>query len=337
MGKRNSPLMYVCTNSGFDRTSVCWKKREYSVNVLRGIFEDDTWFAWICGLDEGDDPFDEKNWIKPNPGLGVMVKLKELREAALKAKNDPSNLNTFLRFRMSVWTDSDESWILGSDWDKCGDAIDEEALYGRQCIGAIDLSSTGDSTAAGYIFPPVPGDPKWTLLVDYFLPKDCIQDRVRRDKVPYDVWSKQGLFTLTPGRVVDYSFMRTRINERAVQFDMREICFDVWNSSELVRQLEDDGFTMIKWAQSMQGMSAPTKRLKEIVLEKEARHGGNPVLRWNVNNAVIIEDSSGNKKLDKGRSREKIDGLVAIVMALGRAMLVSDGVRPFTEPRIGYL
>lgn len=335
MGKRDSPLMYACTNSGFDRLSVCWKKREYSVNVLTGVFVDDTWFAWICGLDEGDDWEDERNWIKANPGLGVMVKLKELREAAAKAKNDPSNLNSFLRFRMSVWTESDVIWMPMEFYDKCNEVVDIEALRGRQCIGAFDLSTTTDSTAAALIFPPSGNDLKWRALVQYFLPKDAIEARVKRDRVPYKQWADQGMFILTPGRVVDYSFVRAYILRMAEMFDLKEICYDVWNSSEIVKELEDDGFEMIKWGQGFRDMSAPTKRIVELVLTDELAHGGHPVLRWNARNAVAVPDAAGNLKLDKSKSREKIDGMIAVIMALGRGMQV--GETQYASGRAVYL
>jgi phage terminase large subunit-like protein len=335
MGKRDSPLMYACTNSGWDRLSVCWKKREYSVNVLTGIFDDDTWFAWICGLDEGDDWEDERNWIKANPGLGVMVKLKELREAAAKAKNDPSNLNSFLRFRMSVWTDSDTPWMPMDLWDKCDQIVDIESMRGRQAIGALDLSTTTDSSAFGLVFPPAGNDLRWKVWVSYFLPKDAIERRVKRDRVPYDVWSELGFFILTPGAVIDYDYIRKEVHRIAEIVDLKEICFDRWNSNELVKDLENDGFTMIKWGQGFNDMNAPIKRLMELVLSGELSHGANPVLRWNVRNVVAFTDAAGNIKFDKGKSREQIDGIQAVAMALGRAMLV--GETQYTSGRALYL
>jgi phage terminase large subunit-like protein len=332
MGKRDSPLMYACTNSGWDRLSVCWKKREYSVNVLTGIFSDDTWFAWICGLDEGDDWEDERNWIKANPGLGVMVKLKELREAAAKAKNDPSNLNSFLRFRLSVWTESDTPWMPMDDWDKCDQVVDLDAMKGRHGIAAIDLSTTTDSSSLGIVFPPTRDDPKWKLWIQYFLPKDAITKRVQRDRVPYDVWARDGLFILTPGRVIDYDYIRKEIHRVAQIAKLDAICFDRWNSNDLVKDLENDGFTMIDRGQGFVDMNPPTKRMIELVLTKEVAHGGHPVLRWNARNAIAFTDAAGNTKLDKGKSRDQIDGMIAVIMALGYAMIV--GQTQYTRPSV---
>ncbi|GGA80782.1 lambda phage terminase A [Edaphobacter acidisoli] len=337
MGKRDSPLLYACTNSGYDRHSICWRKREYSVKVLEGVFQDDTWFAWICGLDEGDDWEDERNWIKANPGLGVMVKLKELREAAAKAKNDPASLNSFLRFRMSVWTTSDVAWMPPHIWDPCAArVVDRMALRGRSCFGALDLSTTTDISSFVMVFPPVPDDDFWYVVPEFFLPEESIQDRVKRDRVPYDVWARQGLFNLTKnGRIIDYRAIREKIHEMAELYSIKEIMFDRWNASDLVRNLEEDGFTMVKWGQGFNDMHAPVKRLMELTLEGKWAHGGNPVLRWMALNVVIYMDPAGNMKMDKSRSKEKIDGMVASAMALGRAMQVPDA--QYTRPYVVYV
>lgn len=325
MGKRRQPLLLAITNSGFDRNSVCWQKREYSVNVLEGIFEDDVWFAWIQGIDDEDDWEDESCWIKANPNLGTIVQMDELREQARIAKNDPSALNSFLRFRLSRWTEGDiTAAIPMQHWDKCRGAVDLEDLKGRLCIGALDLSSTNDISALGLVFPPTATDDKWRLLPRFYLPEEAIQERVKRDRIPYDQWAREGLFTLTPGRVVDYGYIRRDVQQMAEQFELKEICFDRWNSTDLVRDLETDGFTMIKWGQGFNDMNAPTRRFIDLVLTEDIAHGGNPVLRWMARNLVVFMDPAGNLKPDKSKSRDKIDGIVALIMALGRAMLVAE-------------
>jgi phage terminase large subunit-like protein len=335
MGKRTSPLLYVSTNSGFDRHSVCWKQRDYSVKVLEQIIGDDTWFAWICGLDDDDDWEDESNWIKANPGLGVMVQLKELREQAFKAKNDPSSLNAFLRFRMSRWTDSHTAWMPMHLWDTCCEPIEPAALRGRPCFGGLDLSTTTDISAFVLLFPPTEDDPKWRILPRFYLPKDCIEDRVKRDRVPYDVWERQKLFTLTSGRVIDYRVIRADIEQLSREYDIREIIFDRWNSSDMVTNLEGDGFEMVEWGQGLASMNAPMKRTMELVLSGEIAHGGNEVLRWMASNMMAYMDPAGNIKPDRGKSTEKIDGIVALIMAVGRAMLV--GEIQYTRPYVIYV
>ena len=330
LGKRDEPLMMAITNSGFDRHSVCWQKRSYAIKVLDAevsgdhSFRNDTWFVWICGIDDEDDWEDESCWIKAAPDLGTLVKLSEMRQQAAVAKADPSALNAFLRFRLSRWTESHTAWMPMHLWDKCGFEVHEDDLLGRLAIGALDLASIGDIAAYLLCFPPTREDPLYRLLPRFFLPKDAIADRVKRDRVPYDRWEKEGLFTLTEGRVTDYEAIRLKVREDADKFDLKEICFDSWNSSETVAKLEQDGFTMIKWGQGLGSMNTPTKRLMELVLSQAVAHGANPVLRWMAGNVMVFTDPAGNIKPDKARSKEKIDGIVASIMALGRAVQIGE-------------
>lgn len=322
MGKRRNPLLFAITNSGYDRHSVCWKQREYSVKVLDGIFEDDTWFAWISGIDDDDDWEDETCWIKANPALGTIVSLDDMRQQAVKAKNDPSALNSFLRFRLSRWTESHTAWMPMHRWDACNIAVDAKALVGRPCLGAMDLSTTTDISAFVLLFPPFGDDSLWRVIPRFFLPEESLTERVKRDRVPYDVWQRQGLFNLTPGSIIDYGFIRAEVNRLSQQHKFRQIVFDRWNSNDIVKNLEDDGFELVKWGQGYQDMNAPTKRLMELVLTNQIAHGGDPVLRWMASNVMVYVDPAGFIKPDKSRSIEKIDGIVALIMALGRAMHV---------------
>jgi phage terminase large subunit-like protein len=335
MGKRRQPLLFAITNSGFDHNSVCYKQREYSEKVLQDVVEDDTWFAWICGADDtGDGTFDwadESNWIKANPLLGTAVHIEDLRQQALKAKEDPSSLNAFLRFRLCVWTTSHSAWMPMEKWDACNQPIDREQLKGRRCWGALDLSTTTDISDFVLLFEPGPGESFYQILPFFFLPRDNIELRCRRDRVPYDVWERQGLFQLTEGNVIDYRFIRARINELGEEFDIAEIGYDRWNSSDLVTNLLEDGHEMVKIGQGFADMAAPTKRLLELALCGELAHGGNPVLRWMASNTIVKMDPAGNIKPDKQKSREKIDGIVALIMAVSRMMAASGGAfEPFT-------
>lgn len=340
MGKRRQPLMFAITNSGFDRNSVCYKQREYSEKVLQGIIEDDTWYAWICGLDDnGQGDFnweDESNWIKANPCLGGAVQLEDLRQQALKAKEDPSSLNAFLRFRLCIWTTNFSHWMPMDKWDACKFEIDREKLKGRRCWGGLDLSTTIDISAFLLLFEPSEEVPRWSVLPHFFLPKDNIAFRSRRDRVPYDQWARDGLFELTEGNIIDYRFIRKRIQDLGREFDIAQICFDRYNATEIATQLgEEDGFEMVKVGQGFASMFAPTKRLLELVLTQEIEHGGNPVLRWMASNVIVQMDPAGNIKPDKKRSREKIDGIAALLDALFGAM--AAGGTPYTDPEVLYV
>ena len=329
LGKTTQPLMFAITNSGFDRNSVCYKQREYSEKVLTGIIPDDTWFAWICGLDpedlESPDGWeDESKWPKATPCWGTAVKLAEMREQANKAKGDPSSLNTFLRFRLCVWTTSFSAWMPMDKWDLCKLQIEREKLRGRRCYGGLDLSTTTDVSAFVLIFEPIDDDPRWHVLPFFFLPKDNIQFRCRRDRVPYDVWARQGMFELTEGTVIDYRFIRARINALRDEFEIAQIGFDRWNSTDIVTNLMDDGFEMVKVGQGFASMFAPTKRLKELAITGELAHDGNAVLRWMASNVIVQTDPAGNVKPDKSKSREKIDGIVALIIAITGVMGAND-------------
>jgi len=329
LGKTTQPLMFAITNSGYDRNSVCYQQREYSEKVLTGIIPDDTWFAWICGLDPEDieDPDgwqDESNWPKGNPCWGTAIKLAEMREQAIKAKGDPGSLDTFLRFRLCIWTTKYSAWMPIDKWDLCRQQITREQLRGRRCYAGLDLSTTTDISAFVLLFEPTEEDPRWHVLPFFFLPKDNIASRCRRDRVPYDVWARQGLFHLTEGTVIDYRFIRSLILELRDEFDIANISFDRWNSTDIVTNLTDDGFEMVRVGQGFASMFAPTKRLLELVLTGELAHDGNPVLRWMASNVIVQQDPAGNVKPDKGKSREKIDGIVALIMAITGVMGAND-------------
>ncbi|UWZ84643.1 terminase large subunit [Occallatibacter riparius] len=328
-GKRPNSLMFAITNSGFNRETVCWKKREYVVKVLQGIIPDDTWFGWVCGLDEEDikDPNgwkNEKNWIKACPALGVIIRIEQMRRMAEQAANDPSALNTFLRYQMCVWTSGHSNWMPMDKWDLCNDPIDPAALRGRKCIGGLDLSTTIDISAFVLLFPPAPDDPLWRVLPWFFLPKEAIEKRAKKDQVPYDVWERQGLFTLTEGDVIDYDFIRAKVNEVAGEYEIQEIAYDPYNAQQIVTQLTGDGFTMVPIRQGFLTLNAPTKRLMELVLTHLFAHGGNAVLRWMASNVIVSTDAAGSIKPDKSLIREKIDGIVAIITALARAIVAPE-------------
>jgi len=322
MGARRQPLMLAISTAGYDRNSVFYQQHDYSIKVLQGIIADDSWFAWITSIDDGDNWEDESNWIKSNPNLGTTIRIDDLRSAAAKAKSTPAELNAFLRLRLNIWTTSHTAWMPIDKWQACSESADPESLRGRPCFGGLDLSTTIDVSAFVLLFPPWGEDTKWRVLPEFFLPEENIEARCRKDRVPYDAWKRQGLFNLTEGNVICYETIRSKVHELAENYDIREIAFDRWNTSQIVTQLMGDGLTMVPYGQGYLSMNAPTKRLMELVLTSDLAHGGNPVLTWMASNAMAITDAAGNIKLDKGKSREKIDGVISLIMALGRAMVV---------------
>ena len=298
-GKKPGSMMLAITTAGYDRHSVCFEQRTYAEKVLEGIFEDDSYFAWICSLSKDDDPFDERNWYKANPNLGISIELATLHDAAKQAQLIPSEYNEFLRMRCNIWTESSVVWMPMDKWDACNFTFDPELLKGRLCFGGLDLATTTDIAAFVLLFPPTDADKKWRILPNYFLPKDNVQQRVKRDGVPYDHWERKGLFQLTPGDVIDYDYIRQMVLNLADLYDIREIGYDRYNAQQIVTQLTNDGVTMVPIGQGTASMFAPTKHFMELVLRREIAHGGDPVLRWMVSNLVIQTDAAGSYKPDK--------------------------------------
>jgi phage terminase large subunit-like protein len=331
---RRQALIFEITNSGFDRNSVCWHHREYSEKVLQGTVENDSWFAFVCGLDEGDDWKDEKVWLKANPNLGISITHKYLREQVNEAVGMPSKENIVKRLNFCIWTEQNERWMPVETWDECATPIALEELKNQRFFGAFDLASTQDIAAYAMLFPPSAACPMWRNLWKFYAPEAIVRQRKKEGRVPYDVWVRDGWITVTPGNVTDYDFIESDILKTAEQYSLVEVAYDRWNATQLVTHLQDklnNGATerVVPFGQGFASMSAPMKELEKLILAKVYTHGGNPVAKWMVSNVAPKEDPAGNIKPDKSRSADKIDGIVATIMALGRAM-----VAPSTGPSI---
>lgn len=331
-GSRRQPLLAAITTAGFDRTSICFEQHTYTKSVLDGSVEDDEHFGLIYTLDEdvkdadgnivepGDDWEDESTWIKANPNLGVSKKILDMRRKAKRAKEMPGSLNSFLRKELDIWTQSASQWMNMEKWLACGTQVHEAGLRGRRCFAGLDLSSTTDISALVLVFPPEIEEDPYQLLFRFFVPQEAMHIRTKRDRVPYETWVRQGFITATPGDVIDYKYIYQQFDEDAQSFDLTEIAFDRWGATKVYQDMEEKGATMIQFGQGFASMSAPMKELENLVLAGRIAHGNNPVANWMMGNVVAIEDPAGNKKPDKSRSREKIDGIVATIMGLDRAI-----------------
>lgn len=314
-GARRQPLTFVITTAGFDRFSVCYEQHEYGEKVLEGVIEDDTFFAYIACWDEGDDWTSPESWAKANPNYGISVKVDDLERKCLKAQQVPAEQNEFLRKHGNVWTEQETRWLSLDVYDENTEEPDAEALKGGPCYGGLDLSSTTDLTALELYFPET-GD--W--LHHYFIPEANMQERIERDRVPYDAWERGGWLTATPGNVIDYGYIRETVNSlRDAGFNIREIGYDPYNATQIVLDLQSDGFTMVPIRQGFLSLSPPTKELERLMLAKKMRLGKNPVTRWAASNAVVLTDPAGNVKLDKSSRTKRIDPMAAMVMAVDRA------------------
>lgn len=317
---RMQPLYFLITTAGTDTHSICYETHQKAKDIIEGRKIDPTFYPVIYGADESDDWTNPKVWKKANPSLDITVGIDKVKAACESAKQNPGEENAFRQLRLNQWVKQAVRWMPMEKWDKCAFAVDEDELEGRVCYGGLDLSSTTDITAFVLVFPPLDEEDKYIILPYFWIPEDNLTLRVNRDHVPYDVWERQGYLQTTEGNVVHYSFIEKFIDRLGERFNIREIAFDRWGAVQMVQNLESMGFTVVPFGQGFKDMSPPTKELMKLVLEQKIAHGGHPVLRWNMDNIYIRTDPAGNIKADKEKSTEKIDGAVATIMALDRAI-----------------
>ena len=294
---RKQPLYFLITTAGNDTNSICYEVHQKAADILAGRKIDPTFYPVIYGADEGDDWTSPAVWRKANPSLGITVDIEKLEAACESARQNPAEENLFRQLRLCQWVKQAVRWMPMDKWDQCAYPVDAEALRGRVCYGGLDL-----------------------ILPFFWIPEDNVSLRVRRDHVPYDVWEKQGYLKTTEGNVVHYGFIETFIDELGAKYNIREIAFDRWGATQMVQNLEGLGFTVVPFGQGFKDMSPPTKELMRLTLDQRIAHGGHPVLRWMMDNIHVRTDPAGNLKPDKEKSTEKIDGAVAAIMALDRAI-----------------
>lgn len=317
---RMQPLYFLITTAGNDTNSICYEIHQKAKDIEKGNKIDPTFYSVIYGADESEDWTDPKVWRKANPSLGITVAEEKVRAACESAKQNPGEENAFRQLRLNQWVKQSVRWMPMDKWDLCAGKIREEELEGRVCYGGLDLSSTTDITAFSLVFPPRDDEEEYIVLPYFWIPEDTLDLRVKRDHVPYDVWQRQGYLQTTEGNVVHYGYIEKFIEKLGEKFNIREIAFDRWGAVQMVQNLENMGFTVVPFGQGFKDMSPPTKELMKLTLEKKLRHGGHPILRWNMDNVFIKTDPAGNIKADKEKSTEKIDGVIATIMALDRAI-----------------
>ncbi len=317
---RQNPLHFIITTAGNDRHSIAYELHTKAVDILEGRRVDPTFYPVVYGLKDDEDWEDEANWYKVNPSLGYTVDIERLRDAYREAKQNPADEVTFKWLRCNMWVSSTVAWIPDAIYMRGNEPIDMDALAGRDCYAGLDLSSTGDITALVLIFPPRNEDEKYVLLPYFWIPEETIPRRVKANSVPYDIWEKQGYIMSTEGNVIHYDFIEKFIMYLSEKYHILEIAVDRWNATQMIQNLEGEGFTIVPFGQGFSSMSAPTKEFYRLLMDGRIIHGGNPVLRWMAGNVVIDTDPAGNIKVTKAKSKEKIDGIVAAIMALDRCI-----------------
>ncbi len=317
---RQNPLHFIITTAGNDRHSIAYELHTKAVDILEGRRVDPTFYPVVYGLKDDEDWEDEENWYKVNPSLGYTVDIERLRDAYREAKQNPADEITFKWLRCNMWVSSTVAWIPDAIYMRGNESIEAASLEGRDCYAGLDLSSTGDITALVLIFPPRDENEKYVLLPYFWIPEETIPRRVKANSVPYDIWEKQGYIMSTEGNVIHYDFIEKFILYLSEKYHILEIAVDRWNATQMIQNLEGEGFTIVPFGQGFSSMSAPTKEFYRLLMEGRIIHGGNPVLRWMAGNVVIDTDPAGNIKVTKAKSKEKIDGIVAAIMALDRCI-----------------
>lgn len=316
-GARRQPLMFIITTAGFDKSGVCYAYRENVIKVLRGVNEDDSLFGIIYTLDDKSEWDDPKMWIKANPNLGVSLSADYLADQVKDAKNRPEAVRNVMTKNVDLWVDAERTWILDDAWQKCIGTTNHANLKGCACWGGLDLSNVSDIMAYVLLFHE---NDRFQLLPHFWIPEEKMLEKVRKENINYDKWVAEGYVTVTPGNVIDYDFVKADILRIVADYDLRTSAYDRWNSSQTIIDLQNEGLECNPFGQGYGSMSAPTKEFEKLVLTGKIEHFGNPVLRWMLASTLVKTDPAGNIKPDKEKSTQKIDGIVAAIMALGEWM-----------------
>lgn len=312
---RRQPLLLAITTAGSDKETICGEQYEYARRVLSGEVADTAFYVRIYEADLSEDWSKEETWRKANPSLGITVQLDQLRADFLEAKESPAKEATFRRYTLNQWVQTADAWLSMQQWDQCAAAADASELEGEECYGGLDLSATDDTTGLVLKFPRPDGASD--ILPFFWLPKDNIEFLERRHRVPYRLWARQGLIKLTPGNVVDYDVVRADINALGRRFRIKHLGIDrKFQGQALENDLIADGLDVVPAGQGWVSQDLPAKELERLLKGGRIRHGGHPILRWHASNVIVDIDKNGNYTINKKKSRSKIDGIAALLMAI---------------------
>jgi phage terminase large subunit-like protein len=337
---RKEPLWWVITTAGDDpdRNSIGWEVHEQARKIRDGELVDPTWYVKIYCADEDDDIFDEATWYKANPSLGHTISIESVRQEALAARNSEAAERLFRWLRLNQWVSLKRiGWQPLTLWDQTNGKWDLSELVGKRCYVGLDLSSTTDITAAVYLFPPQEGIPDWRFIHEAWIPEDNMKERVNRDRVPYDKWVNQKLLHATPGNVVDYDFVESRILAASKQYDIQTLGTDPWNSRMLTQRLMRAGVNVVEIPQNMANMSPAMKTIERLMKAGHMTHEVNPLARWCWGNVVVSVDGNENIKPMKNKSKDRIDLTVALINAMATAMLSENVDMNIAEATEEYL
>lgn len=332
---REQPLLVSITTAGYDRNSICFEQYSYAKAAAQDWRHDPSFFPMIYEAEAEDEWTAEETWPKANPSWGVTIDPKDFAQDCKEAQLSNTKENAFKRYRLNMWTQQDTRWIKMEAWNSCN-SKPPGPLEGRECWCGLDLATTYDTSAFVAVFPAEDGT--YDVLCRFWIPGENALERNRRDRVPYTTWAEDDANGLkfTDGNVTDYDVVRRDINEFAKMYNVRQVAIDRWNATQLALQLQGDGHDVVGYSQGVGSMSAPSKLLENLIVSGKIRHGGNLVLSWMAGNASVKVDASGNIRPVKPKpgSPERIDGIVALVMALG---IQSSQKPPEEVPEPGIL
>lgn len=324
-GAREQPLTFAITTAGYDRESICYEQHDYAHKILTGAVDDSSFFAYIRSAPEEADWRDEKVWKRCNPALGDFRGIDEMRDMASRAEQMPALQNTFRRLYLNQWTQQQERWIDINLWDsQAGPTLTDADLAGKKCYGGLDLATVQDMTAWVLAFPE---DSHVNVRAKFFCPESRLRDTTNRYRAQYQQWANDGWLTVTKGEATDYAFVKATILEDVGKFQLVDLNVDrLFQAHQLAQELGNEigEDRVIGMGQGFTSMAAPMKEFERRLLDRRIRHGGNPILRWMADNVAVKQDPAGNLKADKATSQGKIDGIVALVMALDRLMQHED-------------
>lgn len=316
MGARDNPLLCVISTQAADDHAIMSELIDYGQKVNSGEVTDASFHMTFYGAGKDDDPWHPETWAKANPALGDFRSLEDVERQASQAQRIPSKEQAFRNLILNQRVDAYVRFLAKAEWDANAGAVDYSALSGRECWGGLDLSQSRDLTAFVLVFPDDKGG--FDVLPRFFLPQQGIQEKAELDRVPYDLWAKQGFLTLIPGAVVDPSYVAEAIAEASQEFKIQRIAYDRWRMEYLKREFVRLGLDLPieAFGQGFKEMGFAVDKLERSVAEGLLRHAGNPILTYCAANAVIEMDPAGNRKLAKNKSSGRIDGMVALAMAL---------------------
>jgi len=323
-GKRDNSLLWVITTAGSNRAGICYEVRTFVSKLLDGVFEDDTQFGIIYGLDDGDDWTSENALIKANPNWGISVRPEILGPLQAKAMQLPSAVNNFKTKHLNEWVNADTAWMDMRAWDACADtSLDIDNFIGQPCWIGLDLASKTDIAALILIFAHPEIADAYLTFGKYYLPEDTVHGAGNSQ---YSGWMRIDRLTVTPGNVIDFSWIEADLLDMASRFAIQAVAFDPFQATQLSTRMLAEGLPMIEVRPTVLNFSEPMKILEALVLQKKLAHDGDPVLTWMASNVVAHLDVKDNIYPRKERPENKIDGIVALIMALSRAIKPGDAV-----------